>query len=187
MNPHANNAYSSFGTRCLPVGRHIDVFVIVGHGPSIVEKRLGSWLDAQTVVRLKRCPRPDPEVFGTRTDFHFVPTLAYMDHPTGAKVWAFMHAGYYPGAQNADRERWYEYYHSFNPRHFKPSSGLRAIMCAVQFLDAKEIGVLGFDAFMDHKKSTRQWTWDPVKEYISLHDYETEHKIAESLVKLVEV
>ena len=50
------------------------MLVIVGHGPSVVSARLGSWLDSQTVVRLKDCPywkhgKYDPGVWGNRIDF----------------------------------------------------------------------------------------------------------------------
>jgi hypothetical protein len=164
------------------------MLVIVGHGPSLLTKQRGAWLDEQTVVRLKGCPKPDPVFFGTRTDYQFVNKLGCP--PQGCPVWgfAFMPNGV-PRARNADRKRWMSYFETFNPSWFKPSSGLRAIFCAVEFLSPKQIGLVGFDKFMDATKNPNKWNQDPfdappgAKE----HDYAAERKCAESLVELVEV
>lgn len=164
------------------------MLVIVGHGPSLLTKQRGPWLDEQTVVRLKGCPKPDPLYFGTRTDYQFVNKLGCP--PQGCPVWAFVFMlGGIPQAQNADRERWMKYYASFGPSWTKPSSGLRAIFCAVEFTGAKQIGIVGFDKFMDASRNPNKWNQAPFdappgsKE----HDYEKERQCAESLVELVEV
>ena len=53
------------------------MLVVVGHGPSIAGRGLGSWLDRQTVVRLKWADRPNAEDWGTRTDYLFACHLNY--------------------------------------------------------------------------------------------------------------
>lgn len=164
------------------------MLVIVGHGPSVLDKPRGPLIDASEVVRLKDCLRPDPVFWGTRTDHQFVNKRHW--RVSGAPTWAFAIGDLLPDARNADQKRWMAYYATFRPKWWKPSSGLRAILCAVEFLDAKEIGLIGFDAFMDPSKPSHKF-FGPVSRSPVVggkeHDYAAERRCAESLTKLVQL
>lgn len=137
------------------------MIVIVGHGPSIVGKRLGPWLDAQTVVRLKECPRPNAEDWGTRIDYSCgssrrweIPGVPFLLCP----------------------QKWLDYFHGFNPT-YKPSTGLLALFCVYE-MGHREIGLAGFDNILrPHIKGLTKWYNEPHK-YAGCHDYESEHRAA---------
>lgn len=100
----------------------------MGHGPSASEVD-GSWLDQQTVVRLK-IPKVHP---GTRTDYYCSRSNALIG---GQPFWL---------AKKSD-PKWMPYFREFN-RKGKPSTGLCAIFCAIDKLNPNEIGLIGFDDF----------------------------------------
>jgi hypothetical protein len=132
------------------------MLVIVGHGLSLVRAKLGDWLDAQTVVRLKNAPMGDPAIWGTRTDYicsrkdHWV-----IEHPPCLELWMFQQGKDHGNRRYCDHGRWVAWYAGFSKA--KPSHGLCAAMCAVEFLDPPEIGVIGFDSMMhpDEKKQAK--------------------------------
>ena len=166
------------------------MLVIVGHGPSIVGKRLGPWLDNQVVVRLKEGPRPNAEDWGTRIDYRCAGADGW---PNDCPLWVL------PARRKvhhlfASREgvsvtdgRWYEYFNSFQPK-YEPTTGLRAIFGAVEFLQAKEIGLIGFDNILHPwVRGLTKWFHVPGK-FNQVHDYDTEHKAAFGLgVRLIDL
>lgn len=103
------------------------MIVIVGHGPSALWVD-GSWLDQQTVIRLKH-PKVHP---GTRTDYYCSRSNALKG---GEPFWHF---------KKSDK-KWMEVYRRFSD--MKPSTGLCAMWSAIDHLGATEIGLAGFDDF----------------------------------------
>lgn len=128
------------------------MIVIVGHGPSALSVD-GSWLDGQTVIRLKK-PKVHP---GTKTDYYCARSNALKG---GDPFWLF----------DKGHKKWIPYYRKFTKA--KPSTGLCAIFCAIDYLDAKEVGLIGFDAFFAREGSHP-------------HDFDAEYRCATSLVSIV--
>jgi hypothetical protein len=146
--------------------------VIVGHGPSILSG-LGAVIDSMTVVRLKDA-RTNRRDFGVRTDYICarIPTCERQ----GVPFWYFPETG-------GIADKWLEVFHSFRPsiafkpRIPKPSTGMCALFCAMEYLKPAEISLIGFDAWFGH--STLKWSERaaPAKP----HDWATELRVAQSL------
>ena len=174
------------------------MLVIVGHGPSINRGR-GAWLDQQTVVRLKWAERPDAENWGTRTDYVCASGPSFWTGraakglpPLNAEFWFLANRkdttppG--PGMRRAS-DTWLDYYDTFRTeRAFpKPSTGLRAIFCAVEFLAPTEIGLIGFDMVLHPEVLTFKWNSPPGK-FSYAHEATAERRCVMSLgVKITEV
>ncbi len=164
--------------------------VIVGHGPSVVGKRLGSWLDTQRVVRLKHAERPNAEDWGTRTDYVCASSPSF--YTDKAEFWWLGPVKKYP--LNLLRGRraspdWLGYWDSFRgPKSYpKPSTGLLAVFCAIEFLQPKTIGLLGFDMVLHPDVPTSKWYHVQGKNLYS-HDAHAERRCLDSLgVEIVEL
>lgn len=154
------------------------MLVIVGHGPSLLRAKLGRWLDGQTVVRLKNAPMGDPEVWGTRTDYicsrkdHWI-----LERRPGVVYWMYQAGPDKGQVKHCDIARWSEWYAGFSGA--KPSHGLCAVMCAVEFLEPAEIGVIGFDSIM-HPEVKEQAKYNRPAG-IWVHDQQAEAKAIHSL------
>jgi len=123
------------------------MLVIVGHGLSLVRAKLGAFLDEQTVVRLKDAPMGDPEVWGTRTDYICSRKDNWvLERRPGVTYWMFQPGKDHGETRFCDYQRWTSWYAGYSK--MKPSHGLCAAMCAVEFLNPPEIGVIGFDSMM---------------------------------------
>jgi len=135
------------------------MIVVIGHGPSIVGKGLGEWIDQQTVIRLKGAPMPDPKDWGTRTDYLSTTKPDYCNPLIPGQRWVFGNET--KGYRRANVEHWLAYFNQFlGPKRRKPSNGLCAIFCAVEFLAPIEIGVIGFDSILYPDKNSGKW-FDP--------------------------
>jgi hypothetical protein len=163
------------------------MLVVVGHGPSIVGKALGSWLDRQTVVRLKNAPRPNAEDWGTRIDYQCASTPLW--DRLAPEIWVLPNEKETGKYQDGDGVRvsdgrWWQYFWRFAPG-YKMSTGLRALCCAVEFLNPDEIGLLGFDNLIHPQvKGLQKWHEAPFSRQ-QWHDYDAEHQAAMALgVKL---
>jgi len=152
------------------------MLVIVGHGPSVQRAKLGDWIDQQTVVRLKNAPMPDPS-FGKRTDYICSRKEVWVsEKKPGVEYWMFQHGKDSPGRRFCDHKRWVEWYARYSSA--KPSHGLCAVMCAVEFLDPEEIGVIGFDSIMhpeqkeqaNHTRGLGKWFHDQDAEARAIHE-----------------
>src|SRR5262245_10043677 len=140
------------------------MLIIVGHGPSIVGKRLGPWIDKQRVVRLKYAERPNPTDWGTRTDYVCASSPSFWtdkcrpDFPDCEKwVLASKKRKIPKGDWRIANPEWDDYFLAFKPEGFpKPSTGLKAVFCAVEFLKPDEIGLIGFDRVL-HNSNTSKW------------------------------
>jgi hypothetical protein len=161
------------------------VIVIIGHGPSIVGKHLGPWLDKQFVVRLKKAEKPNSIDWGSRTDV--ICATSHLYRQDCMFWWAAKR--HYPGDANClvwDCDRWTAYFRQFSQTK-GPSTGLRAILCAVQFMNAKEIGLAGFDNLLNPKDIYAKW-WQPKGKYHWDADSEAENSCVKSLgINLVDV
>ena len=175
------------------------MLVIVGHGPSINRGR-GAWLDQQTVVRLKWAERPDAENWGTRTDFvcashpDFKRKRANRNLPPlepTVQYW-FLSPDRHeiqPG-DRAGGKHWFQYWDKYKvpgSKLAKPSSGLRAVFCAVEFLPPAEIGLVGFDRILHPEVKTTKW-FHPVGKHNYAHEAEAEQRALFDLgVKITEI
>ena len=157
------------------------MIVIVGHGPSIVGKGLGPWLDEQFVVRLKRAEKPNAKDWGTRTDV--ICATSHIYRQDEVPFWWFPKHNQQHGdalCRVADTEWWRAYFAGFS-RTKGPSTGLSAIFCAVEFLHPERIALAGFDNLLypDERGYTKWWharyqhKWDA--------DSAAEHKAAFAL------
>jgi hypothetical protein len=136
------------------------MLVIIGHGPSIVGKQLGSWLDTQTLVRLKGAQIPNSVDWGTRTDFVCGTSRVYET----AHFWLF-----------DDKGKWRDHYSTYST--FKPSTGLAAIFCAVD-RGYSEIGLAGFDNLLHpNEEGWTKW-YMPRHKGRWGHDSAAEHRCA---------
>ena len=177
------------------------MLVIVGHGPSVANRGLGSWLDEQTVVRLKWAERPNAMDWGSRTDYVCGSNPSFwMDKrqqaPATAEYWWLgdlkkfpAHWGPIPDMRRASSD-WLDYWLRFRTtKSHKPSTGLRAIFCAIEFLKPAEIGLIGFDMVLHPDVPTHKW-WHTkdIERGSYAHDAQAEHRCVMSLdVKITEV
>ena len=168
------------------------MLVIVGHGPSVIQRSLGSWLDSQTVVRLKHAERPGPE-WGTRTDYVCASSPSFWtdkrrpDFPASAECWVLAEKPVPKGQWKEASKSWLAHFKSFKPTFPKPSTGLKAVFCAIEFLAPQEIGLLGFDRVLHPEVATTKW-WHEQGKYFYGHDAHAEHRCLMSLgVKITEL
>lgn len=170
------------------------MIVVIGHGPSIVGKGLGEWIDRQTVIRLKSAPMPNPEDWGTRTDYLSTtkPDYWVCSNSIPGERWVFGHKT--KGYRRPDVERWLGYFSQFHtgntgipayrqyrhrtPAIRKPSNGLCAVFCAVEFLNPQQIGLIGFDSILNptnrftgkwHDTKPSMWSHDQLAENAALY------------------
>ena len=148
------------------------MLVIVGHGPSVVGKRLGPWLDEQTVVRLKWGEIPNALDWGTRTDYlcashpSFWTARKVKGYPDRSCGFWFLPEKYCPPIEGVRQASvsWLDYYQTHRDQKPGPkkalrkaSTGLKAVFCAVEFLQPEEIGLLGFDMIFHPEVPTFKW------------------------------
>lgn len=138
------------------------LIVVVGHGPSILSG-LGSVIDSFPVVRLKRGlstetgePKRDPVHWGKRTDYLCARSNVY--DLGQAPFW------HYTGPAE---KRWDRYYGQFSDR--KPSTGLCAVFCAIDRLEPKSVGLIGFDRLLNPHRQTCKW-WEETERLWPAHD-----------------
>lgn len=140
---------------------------------------MGEVIDsARVVVRLKSAPMFEPEFWGVRTDV----ICARRTHWLGATLrddveyWLF-DAPSIAGPRYADVQRWETWYREFSTR--KPSTGLCAVMCAVEFLAPARVAIIGFDAIVSGKQA-RGGKWTGGAPWTA-HDAETEKRALHAL------
>jgi hypothetical protein len=175
------------------------MIVLVGHGPSIVGKQLGPWLDEQTVIRLKAAEIPDAADWGTRTDYVCASNPQFLRKrivrklpPIDAEYWFLPEQPIRdlpPGTRQAGKH-WMAYWRKYVPANSKtpkPSTGLRAVFCAVEFLAPAEIGLVGFDRILHPEVKTTKW-FHPVGKHVYAHEAEAEQRALFDLgVKITEI
>jgi len=169
------------------------MLVIVGHGPGVLNRALGPWLDGQTVVRLKAAERPTVIDWGTRTDFVCAGSSSWFtdrrraDFPD-SECWVLSEKPTPAGPWRVASQDWLTRWAGFRTeKSRKPSTGLKAVFCALEFLKPAEIGLLGFDRVLHPEVPTSKW-FEPLGKYSYAHDARAEHRCLMSLgVKITEV
>ena len=73
-----------------------------------------------------------------------------------------------------DRDKWFAYYQTFEPKNHKPSTGTQAVLTSIQRWSPEKIGLIGFDWVLDGNDS-----WH--------HDADAERRCIESLVEIVDL
>ncbi len=144
--------------------------MIVGHGPSVLSG-LGSVIDShETVVRLKEC-KTDAEHFGTRTDYLCARSNIF-EKPV-VPFWLF------PVIQG----KWLPVYRKFGTA--KPSTGLCAVFCVLEYLNPPEIALIGYDQLLHGKAGKYN---DRMRTGFTAHDGNAEAKCLASLpVKIIDL
>ena len=138
--------------------------IIVGHGPSLVGAGLGKTIDEQRVVRLKNCGEllKNPQDYGTRTDVMCASTevAPVMLKVRASEYWCYPKKGVYDEkAQNRFNRQcagkvkvplavtlvWNELFRNIGGRHPNVSTGMAAIIFALELEHPKTLTLAGFD------------------------------------------
>jgi hypothetical protein len=161
--------------------------VIVGHGPSVL-CGLGAVIDSHdVVVRLKQglTKNQPPEHFGTRTDV--ISARSHLFTKEGVTFWRF------PEWPDPMAQKWLKYYGQFRPtnKRGKPSTGLAAVFCAIEYANPESISLIGFDRlFKPTDECTGKW-YEPRrfnKFGTGSHDQRAEAECLKSLpVKIIDL
>lgn len=164
------------------------MLVIMGHGPSLIGKGRGPWIDNQFVVRLKAANIPNPEDWGTRTDA--VAGYRLEHRRPGVPFWWFPkpNEGRAADGVTVARGDWWRAQYARHAPRYKMSTGLAAICAAIDVMAPAEIGLAGFDNLL--RPHERGWTKWSVARYASeyRHDAQAEHDFAMSLgVRLIDI
>lgn len=144
-------------------------------------------IDSCTVVRLKKgLPRKaDPHHWGTRTDYI---CGTHPVSPGAVPYWHFPAKAEHGAWQN----KWHEYFRSFKPGvpfkpwQPKPSTGLCAVFCAMEFLKPSELAFIGCDRLMKPQKYSGKW--DEAGPTCQPHDWQAEHEALYGLgIKVIDL
>lgn len=73
-----------------------------------------------------------------------------------------------------DRDRWFNYFRTFEPYNNKPSTGTQAVFVSLQRWAPEKIGLIGFDWVIDENSD-----W--------FHDATAEKKAIERLVEIIDL
>jgi hypothetical protein len=149
------------------------------------------------VVRLKHAEIPNALDWGTRTDYVCASSPSFWTDKRRpgfpeCEYWWLADVGKYPDKWGANLGRrasndWLDYFKSFNPAYEKPSTGLKAVFCAVEFLNPPEIQLIGFDRVLHPDVLSSKW-FHPPGRYWYAHDAGAEHRCLMSLgVKITEI
>lgn len=134
----------------------------------------------ETVVRLKDgLVKSQPrEHFGTRTDV--ICARSHLHEKPGITFWHF--AG-------EVEKKWAGYYAGYG-KH-KPSTGLSAVFCAIEYLTPSSIALIGFDRLLrPEDDTTGKWYQKPIKVPFGIgsHDAHAEAACLRSLpVQIVDL
>lgn len=139
---------------------------IVGHGPSLKTARLGKEIDAcDVVVRLKNCSMllAEPQNYGKRTDvmcsstevmhhLHKIPAKEYWGYPkkghyNQASVWQLSRkVGFAPVHVPLEVVNlWNEFFRSLGAKHQNVSTGVGALIIALDRYKPEVVYLAGFD------------------------------------------
>ena len=124
-----------------------------------------------TVIRLKGAPVAPVEHFGTRMDY--VCARSHLFRRSDVPFWHF----------SAIEDKWLPLYRKYSVA--KPSTGLCAVFCAIEYLGVEEISLIGFDRLLHGKcgkynKRERMW--------FAVHDGDAESKcLSELPIKVIDL
>lgn len=131
------------------------------------------------------------EDWGSRTDYVCGSNPSFWKQrdrgwaPDTAEFWWLGPLSKYPQNLVCGRrasEDWFGYWGSYRTEKSfpKPSTGLLAIFCAMEFLKPKNIGLLGFDMVLHPDAPTSKWFHERGK-YLYSHDAHAEHRCLQDL------
>jgi hypothetical protein len=144
--------------------------VIVGHGPSLKGAKLGRKIDEQVVVRLKNCSDllKDREDYGSRTDVMCSSTEVthHLPKVQAKEYWCYPKKGFYDEKliQKLDRQVtgkvivplrestvWNQVFRDMGGKHPCVSTGMAAIIFALELTKPKTLYLAGFDKVLNPK------------------------------------
>jgi hypothetical protein len=175
---------------------------IVGHGPSLRTAKLGKEIDAcDLVVRLKNCGYllAEPQNYGRRTDVMCSSTEVLYNLPKikASEYWGWPKKGEYSPARVKRLERivkpapvkiplqaamlWTAVFHELGGKHKHLSTGLGAIVCALELKRPEKIYLAGFDKVINPEtegyQSTVPTLWNKEGKADTGHDWAKEKEL----------
>src|SRR4051812_30793711 len=173
--------------------------VIVGHGPSLKTAGLGKKIDAcDKVVRLKNCSYllAEPQNYGRRTDVMCSSTevLHHLHKVKAQEYWGYPKHGTYNQAAVWQLERkvrksvqvpldltnlWNCFFLELGGKHPNVSTGMGAIVIALDRFKPEVLYLAGFDTLLDPAikySSTVETPWNKDGNYPD-HDWEVENQM----------
>lgn len=142
--------------------------IIVGHGPSLKGAKLGRKIDEQRVVRLKNCSEllKQKEDYGSRTDVMCSSTevVHHLPKVKASEYWCYPKKGRYDErlihslemkvsgrviVALAECEPWNEVFRGLGAKHPNVSTGLAAIIIALELTRPKTLTIAGFDKLLN--------------------------------------
>ena len=172
----------------------VDTISIVGHGPSLKDKKLGKIIDKNKVVRLKGCIFN--EDFGHQTHVICASTevMGLFKRSYAEEYWAYPKKGSFDGEQALNVmiklqspvliplyhcEYWNRRFRLMGASHPNVSTGMAAIIISIQRLKPDVIKLFGFDTLLDPSLDFDRYQEVPrsgIGEYPA-HDWEMENKL----------
>jgi hypothetical protein len=178
--------------------------VVVGHGPSLKKQRLGKKIDeADFVVRLKNCSMllAERPMYGRRTDAMCSSTevLHYLPKVKAAEYWCYPKKGFYNQASLWWLEKrvvplgskvivpldvcnlWNGFFRELGGRHPNVSTGMAAVIIALDRLKPKKLWLAGFDNVLNPRiegyRSTVPTQFNDGGMKDTGHDWATENRM----------
>lgn len=178
--------------------------VIVGHGPSLKKARLGERIDGMDfVVRLKNCSMllAEKRMYGSKTDAMCSSTevLHHLPKVKAKEYWGYPKKGFYNQGAVWWLERhvvpqggvvvvpldvcnlWNGFFRELGGKHPNVSTGMGALVIALDRLKPEKVWLAGFDNVWNPKtrgyKSTVPTQFNAGGSKDTGHDWETEHQM----------
>lgn len=178
--------------------------IIVGHGPSLKGAKLGRKIDEQRVVRLKNCSGllSEKEDYGSRTDVMCSSTEVthHLPKVKAEEYWCYPKKGFYDERNIFKLKRqvsgkvivpqnecnvWNEVFRGMGAKHPCVSTGMAAIIIALELTHPKTLYLAGFDKVLDPKSegyvSTVPTPFNKGGSADTGHDWQKEHELLKFL------
>lgn len=170
---------------------------IVGHGPSLVGKKYGSYIDTfEHVVRMKNCGKTlGTEDYGSKINSLCLSTevLGLVDKVQCGMYWLYPKNGKYDQAQTFEvvankgapfmipldlMNYWNGKFKEMGAKHSCVSTGMASIIIATHYLEPEQITLAGFDTLLDPSKPFKRNDDIPRTGVGKInHDWEAENKL----------
>lgn len=171
--------------------------ICVGHGPSLIGKGYGSYIDTfEYVVRMKNCGGTlGDKDYGERMDALCLSTevLGIIPKINPRMFWLYAKNGNYDQVKTFDAIAskgapfmiplalmvyWNGKFEEMGAKHPNVSTGMASIIIAAHYLEPDRITLAGFDTLLDTKvKFTRNDSIPRTGVGVIHHDWETENKL----------
>lgn len=180
--------------------------IIVGHGPSLKGAKLGKKIDDQRVVRLKNCSDllKEKEDYGSRTDVMCSSTevVHHLPKIKASEYWCYPKRGNYDErliqwleskvsgrvvVALSECEPWNEVFRGIGAKHPNVSTGLAAIIIALELTRPKTLTIAGFDKLLDPGidgyTSTVHTSFNAGGSKDTGHDWQKENELLQFMAK----